>query len=217
MKRMKIAYAFIAVSFVALLSVSMANASLDVSVTVADPQINKGESQVITATTNERGKGILLVLQPALGDPWTGYLMAHPGLAVLYANLPSDIKTQLQEKIGDKIVSYKFVEMEEPGYIEVNFPSDFKGINGEPSTALVGAYKVIFVFLSNYESDDQLPNGELTASVDTQATYKCKLVEIDFACATWFVIPEFLLGTIAPILSSLFALPVAKILKRKHA
>jgi hypothetical protein len=222
MKKMKIAYAFIAASLVALLSVSMVNASLDISVTVKDLQINQGECQVITATTNEGGKGILIVLQPALGDPWTGFLITHPALATLYAELPSDIQTQLMGMIGNKIVSYKLITMTEGGCQDATFPDDFTGINGEPSTTLNGDYKVIFVFLAKCQEDDQVPDNEipandLTAGVECQEpTCECRLVELDFACAGWFVVPEFYLGTIAPLLSALIALPAVKLLKRKH-
>jgi hypothetical protein len=224
MKKMKIAYAFIAASLVALLSVSMVNASLDISVTVKDLQINQGECQVITATTNEGGKGILIVLQPALGDPWTDFLIAHPELAALYAELPSDIQTQLMEMIGNKIVSYKLITMTEGGSQDVTFPDDFTGINGEPGTTLNGDYKVIFVFLAKCQEDDQVPDNEtpendVTAGVECRKPKcECRLVELDFACTVWFVVPEFYLGTIAPLLSALIALPAVKLLKkRKHA
>ena len=223
MKKMKIAYAFIAASLVALLSVSMVNASLDISVTVKDLQIDQGECQVITATTNEGGKGILIVLQPALGDPWTGFLITHPALATLYAELPSDIQMQLMGLVGNKVVSYKLITMTEGGCQDVTFPDDFTGINGEPSTTLKGDYKVIFVFLAKCQEDDQVPDNEipendLTAGVQCrQPQRECRLVELDFACANWFVIPEFYLGTIAPLLSALIALPAVKLFKRKHA
>jgi hypothetical protein len=217
MKHMKIACAFVAVSLMLLLSTTIVNASLDISVSVADPQINQGESQVITACTNEGGKGILIVLQPALGDPWAGFLMTHPELAALWARLPSAIQTQVMEKIGDKIVSYKLIVMEEGGCVEAKFPDEFIGINGAPSTALVGVYKVIFVFLANVDLDGQEPINTYDAAIECQPRRECKLVELDFACAGWFVVPEVPLGTIAPILSALAAVPVAKLYKRKHA
>jgi hypothetical protein len=134
-------------------------------------------------------------------------------------SLPNDIKTQVQEKIGDKIVSYKLIVMEEGGSVDVTFPEDFTGINGEPSTALNGEYKVIFVFLSKCESEDQVPDGDntLDAAIECRPHRECKLVELDFACARWFVVPEVPLGTIAPVLSALAAIPVAKLYKRKHA
>jgi len=209
MKTVKIAYAFLAVSLMVLLSTSFASSVLDISVAVADPQISQLQSQVITATSNEGGKGVLLVLQPAIGDPWAGFLIAHPELAALYASLPSDIQTQIQEKIGDKIVSYKLIVMETGGSVPVTFPDDLTGINGEPSTALTGEYKVIFVFLAK--------GNTLDAAIECCPPPECKLVELDFACAGWFVVPEVPLGTIAPILSALAALPVAKLYKRKHA
>jgi hypothetical protein len=219
MKKMKIVYALAITAFLVMLSTSFVGATLDISVAVADPQINQGQSQVITATTNEGGKGILLVLQPALGDPWAGFLMTHPALAALWASLPSDIKTQVQEKIGDKIVSYKLIAMEKGDSVIATFPEDFKGINGDPSTALQGEYKVIFVFLAKCESDDQVPDGgnTLDAAIECKPHRECRFVELDFAAAGWFVVPEVPLGTIAPILASFVALPVAKLYRRKHA
>jgi hypothetical protein len=178
-----------------------------------DPQINQLQSQEITATTNEPGKGILLVLQPAEGDPWAGFLAAHPNLEEIWNSLPSDIKTQVQEKIGDKIVSYKLIATEE-GSECVTFPEDFTGVNGEPSTALVGIYKVIFVFLSKGESTDTIPDAGLTDNI--QCSPRVRLVELDFACASWFVVPEVPLGTIAMIVSSITALSVFKLYKRKR-
>jgi hypothetical protein len=179
-----------------------------------DPQINQLQSQVITATTNEPGKGILLVLQPAEGDPWAGFLAAHPNLAEIWNSLPSDIKTQVQEKIGDKIVSYRIISTDVGGDIgPVTFPNDFTGVNGEPSTALVGIYKVIFVFLSKGESNDNVP---LTDNIQCHQPPRCRLCELDFACASWFVVPEVPFGTIAMIVSSITALSVFKLYKRKR-
>ena len=224
MKKMKIAYAFVAVAFVAFLSIASVKATLEVGVEVAYPTINQGESQLITVLTNEPGIGLLIVLQPAMGDSWTDFLIAHPELAALFADLSPEMQTQLQGLIGDKIVSYKLIGPipEEalncvPISIPVMFPDDFTGINGEPSTTLVGDYKVIFVYLSNYEEDAQVAPVLATTTEIEQPTTET-LVELDFACGRWFVIPEFALGTIAPILSSLTALPIAKrYYKRKHA
>lgn len=227
---MRLLYAFAAVSLIAFLSIASVKATLDVSVEVANPAINQGEPQLITATTNEPGIGILLVLQPAMGDAWTDFLMAHPVLAALLAGLPSEIQTQLYGLIGNKIVSYKLIGPipEEPFLmlpevsIPVTFPDDFTGINGEPSTTLVGDYKVIFVYISNYEADMQPVDQEPDAVELTQAQIEVPgivtLVELDFACGRWFVVPEYALGTIAPVLSSLAALPLAKrYYNRKHA
>jgi hypothetical protein len=84
----------------------------------------------------------------------------------------------------------------------------------------VGDYKVIFVFLSCVEEEDGqvLPDAEPTDAVETtQLPIEVSLIELDFACGRWFVVPEVALGTIAPILASMAALPIVKLYKRKHA
>jgi len=220
MKKMKIAFAFVAVSLAVLLSTSLVSAqldTLDISIAVRNPSLCKGQSQGIALTTNKAGKGIVFVLQPALGDPWAGFLMAHPILAAIWASVPTEIKTQVQEKIGDKIVSYKLIVMDAGGSIDVTFPDDFTGINGEPSTALMGTYEVCFIFLSKCETDEVNGGSTYDAAIECTPPRECRFVELDFACGGWFVIPEVPLGTIAPILSALAALPVAKLYKRKHA
>jgi hypothetical protein len=227
MKKMKISLAFLALSLIALLSISSVKATLDISVNVENPVIDQGETQLITATTNEPGVGLLIVLQPALGGPWTDFLMTHPELMTLLASLPPEIQAQLQGLIGDKIVSYKLIgpipedaPIQYPLCIPAIFPCEFTGINGEPSTELVGDYKVIFVFLSCVEEEDGqvLPDAEPTDAVETtQLPIEVSLIELDFACGRWFVVPEVALGTIAPILASMAALPIVKMYKRKHA
>ena len=57
-------------------------------------------------TTNERGKGILLVIQPAEGTPWIDFLNDHPGLKALWNMLPYNIRTRIACKVGGKIVSF---------------------------------------------------------------------------------------------------------------
>jgi hypothetical protein len=209
MKRTKIAVAFAAASLLVLLSASFANAALNISVTVKYPQIAQGQSQIITATTNEGGKGILLVLQPAEGDPWAGFLQDHPDLEDLWNSLPSDTQSQVKDAVGNKIVSYKIIVTDQAGSEDVAFPDDFKGINGEPSTALVGTYTVIFVFVGAPADGADATNANAEVSI-------CKL-DFDAVTASWFVVPEVPLGTIAAISSALVALSVFKLYKRKHA
>jgi len=224
MKKMKISLAFVALSLIALLSISSAKATLDISVEVANPVIDQGDVQLITATTNEPGIGLLIVLQPAMGGPWTDFLTAHPELMALLAGLPPEIQTQLQGAIGDKIVSYMLIgpipeeaPIPYPLSIPAIFPLNFTGVNGEPSTYLVGDYKVIFVFISNVESLDQETLGADSVATSITELPDVSLVELDFACGRWFVVPEVPLGTIAPVLASLATLPLAKLYKRKHA
>ena len=234
MKKTKIAYAFLAVALVAILSIASVGATLDINVEVANPSLNPGEPQVLTVTTNEPGVGLLIVLQPAMGDAWSDFLTEHPLLAALVTNLPPDIKAELYGKIGNKIVSYKLIGPipEEafdltPLSIPVIFPDEFTGVNGEPSTNLPGDYKVIFVYISAYEADQEPTNHEPDAVELTQVQVEVpeieipgdvRLIELDFACGRWFVVPEYALGTIAPIISSIAALPLAKrYYKRKHA
>jgi len=226
MKKMKISLAFVALSLIALLSISSAKATLDISVEVANPVIDQGDVQLITATTNEPGIGLLIVLQPAMGGPWTDFLTAHPELMALLAGLPPEIQTQLQGAIGDKIVSYMLIgpipeeaPIPYPLSIPAIFPLNFTGVNGEPSTYLVGDYKVIFVYISNVETNGQNPTNDVASvtHVETEINPTVRLIELDFACGRWFVVPEFALGTIAPVLASLATLPRAKLYKRKHA
>lgn len=66
---MKMTYALAVVSFLVLALSSITNASLNVDVNVEYPQILQSQNQIVTATTNERGKGVLLVIQPVEGPP----------------------------------------------------------------------------------------------------------------------------------------------------
>jgi hypothetical protein len=193
----KIVYGIAAVIFAVLVLSSMANASLDVQITVGSAQINPLQSQTITATTNERGIGIVLVIQPAEGSPFTDSLGSHPALLVLWNLLPSDTKTDIIGKIGGKIVSYKIVAVPDQGgdSIVLTFPEDFTGILGDPSTVVTGKYMVIFAFLG--------ASG-------------CKVIGIDFDCGSWFVIPEVPWGTVATLATSLCALPVFALYKRRR-
>lgn len=237
MKKTKIVYAFVAVALVAILSIASVGATLEVNVEVASPTINPGEPQVLTVSTNEPGVGLLIVLQPAMGDAWSGFLADHPLLAAILESLPPDTQAELYGLVGDRIVSYKLIGPipEEalnciPITMPVVFPDEFTGVNGEPSTNLPGDYKVIFVYISAYE-EDQIPEVPVNHNPDavelTQVQVEIpeievpgdvSLIELDFACGRWFVIPEYALGTIAPIISSIAALPLAKrYYKRKHA
>lgn len=70
-------------------------------------------------------------------------------------SLPSNVKTELANKVGGKIVSFKMVSFPlGGGSTTFTFPDDFKGINGEPSTQLMGKYTVIFTYKSWERSDN---------------------------------------------------------------
>ena len=175
-----------AITFIStLLLVSVANAALNVDITVAYPSIEPFEDQQITATTNQKGMGVIIVVQPAAAEEaWTNSLNQDQDLFDLWNSLSSDVKTDVSNDIGGKIVSYVLVSMPTGGGTETyNFPEDFTGLNGEPSTAIAGTYKVIFAFLS-FEN-------------------QCFKFRVDFACGQWFVVPESPFGTamalVAPI------------------
>jgi hypothetical protein len=188
-----------AVSLLILLSSSLAHASLDIDVTVGQPLITPLSNQQITITTNEGGFGILLVLQPATGTPWSDFLHAHPALEALWNLLPSNVKTDIGDKIGQKIVSFKLVTMNSGGGTkDYSFPTDFDGINGDPSTALSGQYKIIFAFIG-------MNSGH------------CMVFEKDFDCGSWFVVPEVPFGTVATLLSLLVALSGFGLYKKRRS
>jgi hypothetical protein len=204
--RMKARYLTAAIPLFILMFSSIAYASLDVDISVENAEIIPLEDQKITATANERGIGVLLVLQPAEGTPWMDFLDAHPALKSLYNSLPGNIQTELANKIGGKIVSFKTVSFSGGGGSKtLTFPDDFTGINGAPSTEFMGKYKVIFAYMS-WESSDN----------DARC---CCLCELEFDCAHggWFVIPEAPLGTVASLLGMFVAIPALLVVKRvKH-
>jgi hypothetical protein len=67
--------------------------------------------------------------------------------------------------------------------------------------ALTGEYKVVFAFISWERSNND-------------GSRCCCLLELDFGCGSWFVIPEVPLGTIISLLSMVAAIPVFKFRKR---
>ena len=202
----KIILATAIVSLAIMLSLSFANAALDADITIGNAQINHGASQQMTATANKGGMGILIVIQPATGQPWANFLNNHPLVKALWNSLPNSMKMQINNAIGGKIVSYALVNFGNGGGSKVfSFPADFKGINGVPSTTLMGKYKVLFAFISN-----QVSNFE-------RAHCQCFcLFQVDFDCGSWFVVPEVPLGTVLPLVTSLLALPVFKLISRKR-
>ena len=201
---MKLSYALVSVFLILTTTSNIVQASLDVKVNVEYNQILPIQNQIITATSNEKGKGILLVIQPAEGIPWIDYLNAYPELNIIWNLLTNDIKTEINEKIGGKIVSFNIVNFAlGEGSKAVTFPNDFTGVNGDPATELSGEYKVIFAFLS-YEVDP--------SNIGT----RCCIFEIGFDCIAWnvHVVPEVPIGTIIPLLAMIFALPAYRFFKK---
>ena len=86
--------------------------------------------------------------------------------------LPSDVRTQITAETSGFIVSYLIVNMHSvaAGTHTHSFPTDFTGLNGQPSTAIPGTYKVVFAFLATDHS--------------------CFHHQISFDCGQWFVVPE---------------------------
>jgi hypothetical protein len=194
-------FALVLVPFLILMMSSVTNAALDVGVSVEYSNIGQFQNQVITATTNEGGKGILFVIQPAEGTPWIDFLNDHSELKASWGKLPNTIQTAIASRIGAKIVSFNMVSIDSGGGSKtVTFPGDFTSNNGDPSTALKGKYKVVFAFIS-WE----------TSNSDGRC---CRFFELDFDCNSWFVIPEVPFGTIVSVLSMLAAIPVLALRKR---
>jgi hypothetical protein len=181
------------VSLAVLLMASFAYASLNIEVNVAKPVINPSENQQITAITNEGGYGVLFIIQPAAGGSWDAFLNSNPLIKAIYNSLPSDLKTTLQ----GKIISYKFITFDASvgGTKNYDFPNDFSGINGVPSTALGGSYKVVFAFIS----------------VDGCFWH----IEKDFACNSWFVVPESPFGTAMTLATPMLAFAAIAIYKKQ--
>ena len=200
---MKVSYVLVAVLCI-VLAVSVVDASLEVNLEVGKPQINQMEDQTITVTSNEKGNGILFAIQPAEGTPWIDFLDDHPMLKALWNSLPNEMQTKIANVIGGKIVSYTTVSIDVGGGSQdFDFPGDFTGINGDPSTELVGTYKVVLAFISTESERAALSNS-----------IKCCCIEVDFDCNSWFVIPEAPFGAIVTLLSVLVAVPTLRFIKK---
>jgi hypothetical protein len=200
---MKSAKYLTAIPLVILMLSSVAFASLDVTVSVGNNKIMPFEDQTVTATANERGKGVVLIIQPAEGTPWLDYLDDHLVLKGLYSRLPDNIKKELASEVGGKIVSFKMVSFSRGGGSETfTFPDDFTGINGEPTTELMGNYKILFAYLS-WESTGN----------DQKCCCLCK-IEFDCTTGSWFVVPEVPLGTLVASIGMFAAIPTLLAVKR---
>ena len=158
---------------------------LDVSIEVKYSELPALTDQSITVTTNERGIGIVLVIQPAEGTPWADFLEDHEILESYFNQLDPEIQTAITDKIGQKIVSFKIVAFGLGGGSEIlRFPDDFNGINGEPSTESTGKYTILFAYIS-WEGDQ----------IEGQC---CCIAEKEFDCdyAHFNVVPEVPFGPI---------------------
>jgi hypothetical protein len=121
-----------------------------------------------------------------------------------HATEASDIKTKIASAIGGKIVSYTTVSIGiGGGSQDLNFPGDFTGINGDPSTSLVDTCKVVLAFIS-FESARGAPSDSI----------RCCCIEVDFDCNSWLVILEAPFGTIATLLFALIAVPTLCFIKK---
>ncbi len=183
--------AFTAV-FIIVMSSSFASASINtlhIDLDIAKSTITPYEKQQITTIVNEKGVGIVFVIQPAQGPAWTDFLNEHPDLRALWVLAPDDVKAQIQAAVGNKIVSYAIVNFDDAGSKTLNFETDFTGINGAPSTGLIGEYKVFFAYVS-FEP------------------WYC--METGFACGAWNVVPEVPLGTAMAAVSMIAAVGFLK-------
>jgi len=187
------------VIMLALLTSSLVSADLNVHVQVAFPTLSPFQMQQITATANERGGGIIFVIQPNTGTNWKDFIDSDSSLKGAWDQFDPSIKTQIDDAIGDNVVSYALVSWGLDGGSTnppLAFPSaDFTGINGQPSTGLLGTYKVLFVYGSA-----QLP----------------KLFEVDFDCTEWNVIPEVPLGTAVASISLVVAAGAYALYRRRR-
>jgi len=198
MKRALFTLSVTIIAAMVLLSFPLASAALTVNVFVADPNIAPFETQQITAMANEKGAGILIVVQPAIGDPWEDFLNDHMLLKLALMTLPDDIEQQIQNAVGGKIVSYAFVNIgtEGGGAKQYVFPTAFEGINGDPSTGLLGNYKVLFAYKS------------------FEGHWWCH--QIGFDCDSWNVIPEVPLGAATAGLSLIAAAATFALYKKRR-
>ena len=193
----KIIYGMASVIFMMMILSTTANASLQLSVTVQTPTLSPSQTQTIHAITNQRGWGIVFVVQPSDGELWTDFVntSSHSLLYWRWLYLETDVKANVSSEIGSKIVSYTFVDTaREDGWdFVLAYPMNFTDINGVSSTAALGEYKVIFVFWNS-----------------------CTICVTKFACGVWLVIPQVPFGTVMALVSALGALPAFKLYRKKR-
>jgi len=192
----RIVVPIVVIAATVMLLCSFASASLTIDVNVAKPNISPYETQQITVSANELGAGVVFVVQPATGPAWQTFLDSNPALKLIWNSLPADIQAQINSAIGNKIVSYALVNWgTNGGSANLNFPADFTGINGAPTTGLGGTYKVLFTYVSV-----QLP----------------RLLEMSFDCGVWNVVPEVPMGTVAASLSIIAAVGTFVVYKKRR-
>ena len=113
MRKLTVATLALSIIFVIVVSSSFAKADLGVNLTVADPTINPYETQQITVTANEKGTGVVIVIQPAPGESgtaWEDFFEEHSGIAFVWNQAPDDVKAKIGTAIGDKILSFAIVQ-----------------------------------------------------------------------------------------------------------
>lgn len=181
MKALKIALTSLVLVLSLALMVPLSRGYLSVNVS-ADPEtILPSEKVTITSSAEMDGKGIIYVIQPV-------------SVSSRAQSESEDVQNGLNEISNDpdyslwKIISYAWVDAiidPEGGQQNFTFPDDFTGLNGEPSTSVLGKYYVFFVFW----------HGS-----------KCFSVKTRFDCSMFWVVPEYPIGTIMGVLIPFLAL-----------
>lgn len=182
MKATKIALTSLVVALSLALMIPLTRASLlNVNVNVDPETIFPGQKVNITCTAETDGKGVVFVIQP----------VSTSSKAQCESQ---DVQNDLNQISSDpdcslwKIISYACVDEiinPEGGQQRFTFPDDFTGLNGEPSTNILGKYRVFFVFWHGSE---------------------CFCVKIGFDCSLFWVVPEYPIGTIIGVLTPFLAL-----------
>jgi len=176
-KILPLIFATLIVTFLISSTNAYSHNTLDVNVSCYPEVILPGQTVTLTCTANMDGKGIVFVIQPVKGSSTA-------------SSQSEDMQEDLNKISSDpdgslwKIISYAWVRITnaEGGEQELIFPDDFTGLNGEPSTNILGKYYVFFVFL-----------------------HLC-VCKIGFDCSRFFVVPELPLGTLMAITASFGAL-----------
>jgi hypothetical protein len=164
-----------------LLTVPLAKAYINVNVSVDPPNISPHQQVDITCWAEMNGKGVVFVVQPSVTSSEAQCII-------------EDVQCDLNEISSDpdcslwKIISYARVdEIVDPegGQQVLVFPDDFTGLNGQPSTNQPGKYYIFFVFWH---------------------LSRCFYLKIGFDCSTFWVVPEYPLGTIIAVAVPVLAL-----------
>lgn len=160
--------------------------------------------------------GIILVIQPDEGTSWLDFLDSHTVFKGLWNLLPSDIQTLILGKSEGKIVSYNIISTGAGGGEKTRtFPGEFTGVNGVPSTMLVGNYQVLLAFLSYKQTFLQDIHEDLFYFLlEHDIGCTCRFFADEFDCTSWLIIPEVPFGTLITLLSALGAIPMFSLYKK---